>query len=953
LTFARGLIENIQNQDGFLQEEIENGKLSLTEAIDKIITAKIADGLGNIISFIETGDTERYFAARNIFSSCQKLLYKAGEWKIWWWVECLKLIIDELFKNSLWQALKSMMDSSINIDVVSRYILANYKSANIYELWRTQTESLDWINDHNRCSFCISVPTSAGKTKAAELAVLRFLLDYSNEPDKKCVYIAPLRKLCQEVEESFSLVLGQGQPNMISSFYGGYEVDAFDKFFFARTRILVVTPEKLDGMLRQYPDLISQIKLIIADEGHLIGEQSHQKYRFLLDRFIHKFRQPSNDAHKPRIILISGVLPNIEDFSDLISDAPKNFVKINWRPVESPEIYKWIWNGEGWQEWVLDENNWRLSTREPIPEKSDDCQDQDLFRKSVVNIAISQSKAFNVLVFSANKTAISNRDFMSLIQCLAKKSPFGQFDTVDSVLKQSNKDISLLLESGISVHHANISLALRREIEQRINNNKIKLLFASPTLAQGVNMPFDMILIYNLQHGHLSPISDAIFWNVVGRVGRPASKLRTNARLEAPKVVFLQNNSRTKKYHDKQNIEIFNQLISRRRTYAVTNSFLDFLIEIRKKTNIPVAQLASQLAEKPSLQDAIGNIALTPWRGVTFERYLIELDNQLYDLLHEVYLDAEITSDWLQQSVKDLVAVFVKASVIKPSDIDYVSEVIQARLRFIAKNVSKERRRQDYMLGLPYEDCQTIKRNVDELLGWYLGSAGLFSNNYEHGLENLVNLMRFTSELTICKKERRRQKEKSQTHKSMQLSFELKADDKSTIAQKESLKSWINGTSNDDLAILFKSFGKYQEIEKTLPWGISAIGRYLSAVAEERKISFPSDLDYLASMVKYGASSKIACHLIRFSIPRKYAVSIAGLYIDKLLQQRNDEPDDIFYYDFYNAINSLRALSDEDIKRIGIDEITKKAIYRIRDRYKDVSPEIEPEFAPIEAFVNG
>ena len=66
----------------------------------------------------------------------------------------------------------------------------------------------------------------------------------------------------------------------------------FDEYFFGRSRILVVTPEKLDGLLRQYPDLGSQIKLVVADEGHLIGGKD-PKYRFLLERLIYRVNLPN------------------------------------------------------------------------------------------------------------------------------------------------------------------------------------------------------------------------------------------------------------------------------------------------------------------------------------------------------------------------------------------------------------------------------------------------------------------------------------------------------------------------------------------------------------------------------------------------------------------------------------------------------------------------------------
>jgi hypothetical protein len=936
-------------EDAVIQEGINSGNLSSYDVVELAVTAKIAEGLLYVISFIETGDDKSYARAVEIFLSCQKLLCKTGEWQVWWWVECLRIITEEFVANSLWQVLKPMRDNLAISDAVTKYIVANYGTSTIIEFWRTQIESLPWINDPERCSFCISVPTSAGKTKAAELAVLRFLLDYWNEPDKKCVYIAPLRALCQEVENSFLQVFGQFQPSIVSTFYGGYEIDVFDEYLLAKTRILIVTPEKLDGMLRQYPELKSQIKLVIADEGHLIGEKDRLTYRFLLERLVYLFRKKStSETRKPRIVFISGVLPNMEDFAELISGSRDNVVKINWRPTDEPKFFKWVWNGQGWGSWKFDGQNWQKSTS-PIPEQMQNCNIQDRFSDQIVKTAISQSKSDNkVMVFSANKYAIKKPDFMELLNCIAQHSPYGGFEAIDPVLKTKYPDETLLLENGISVHHADIPPEIRQEIERRVKTDGVRLLFASPTLAQGVNMPFDIVLIYNLHYDNYKlPISHTMFWNVVGRVGRPIAQLKANPKIEAPKVVFLLNQS------SMQNARMCDDLMREREKYKVQSPFLDFLNEIRKNSpSLDIPKLVSELAEIPKLKDAIGEGASAKWGKMTLEECLIALDKHLIALVDEV--DVDITLEWMQQSVKELVDLFVQASVIKDNDFDYISEVVLARLKFIAKHIPKEKRRQDYLLGLPYDDCEKIKQNVENLLMWYQGSIGLFNNNHGDGLANLVNIMKFVTDLTICKKYGRRKSNKNaeKARHSGQLSFELKADDKVTIAQRKLFENWINGKSGDELSKQFKVFGKYQELEKTLPWGISTIARFLSTVAKEKQITLPPDLEYLPSMVKYGANSKIACHLIRLNLTRKYAIPIADLYISKLSWDENNESGEVFYRDFSNAVNSLQVLTDEEIKSLGIDEVNRKRIQKILDWHKVADHENEPEFPPLEIEIN-
>ncbi|WP_153044622.1 DEAD/DEAH box helicase, partial [Bacillus cereus] len=49
--------------------------------------------------------------------------------------------------------------------------------------------------------FVIGMPTSSGKTKVAEVTILKTL---TKSPDALCIYIAPYRSLANEVEFSLS-----------------------------------------------------------------------------------------------------------------------------------------------------------------------------------------------------------------------------------------------------------------------------------------------------------------------------------------------------------------------------------------------------------------------------------------------------------------------------------------------------------------------------------------------------------------------------------------------------------------------------------------------------------------------------------------------------------------------------------------------------------------------------
>src|SRR5205823_5480701 len=97
----------------------------------------------------------------------------------------------------------------------------------VVELWPSQQKALPVIADASRPDFCLKMPTSSGKTRVAELTVLRFLLDHPRDTDAKCIYLAPFRSLAVEVEQTLRRSLGT-LGVVVSQIYGGFEFNPAD-----------------------------------------------------------------------------------------------------------------------------------------------------------------------------------------------------------------------------------------------------------------------------------------------------------------------------------------------------------------------------------------------------------------------------------------------------------------------------------------------------------------------------------------------------------------------------------------------------------------------------------------------------------------------------------------------------------------------------------------------------
>src|SRR5205814_10016650 len=93
----------------------------------------------------------------------------------------------------------------------------------------------------------IALPTSAGKTRIAELCILRTLADA-----KRAVYVTPLRALSAQVERVLArtfVPLGA----TVTSLYGAIGSSSIDEQTLMDADVVVATPEKLDFALRQDP----------------------------------------------------------------------------------------------------------------------------------------------------------------------------------------------------------------------------------------------------------------------------------------------------------------------------------------------------------------------------------------------------------------------------------------------------------------------------------------------------------------------------------------------------------------------------------------------------------------------------------------------------------------------------------------------------------------------------
>ena len=184
------------------------------------------------------------------------------------------------------------------------------------------------LSGSNR-GLAVRMPTSAGKTRIAELAILDTL---SKVPKPRAVYVAPFNALADEVEISnvceFSRTwdFGCRLCSAITTISTTWKTALV-----ASSDLLIITPEKLTLLLRTRPQHFQNVGLVILDEGQIIDSNDRGiGYELLLTRL--RQRLPG-DA---RFLFLSAVISdgNAADFAEWLCGDRGAVATSEWRPAQ-------------------------------------------------------------------------------------------------------------------------------------------------------------------------------------------------------------------------------------------------------------------------------------------------------------------------------------------------------------------------------------------------------------------------------------------------------------------------------------------------------------------------------------------------------------------------------------------------------------------------------------------
>lgn len=525
--FVRDWLNAEENSDNALVAGLADGRLEADDVLSTVLNGALCRSLAVFDFALQTGDERHFTAAIEILTRALRLADDAANIPQWWIIRVCRSLLSDLWRHSLHQVLPHHPPeggAELYPEYRSLFISSLYgRRAGEVELWPSQREaaarSTDLTDD-----LVVALPTSAGKTRVAELAALMTL-----SVGKRVLIVTPLRALSAQTERSFRKTFSP-LGFKVSSLYGASGVSEGDQDALRSRPIVIATPEKLDFALRSDPGLIDDVGLIVLDEGHLIGPSEREiRYEILVQRLLRR-----DDAAERRIICLSAILPDGEALDDLTawirSDTPGEAVKSIWRPTRQ-RFGSLVWQGQSARLGFDLQQQGPFVARfverlAPLGRETRayprDAKDLSLmaawkFAAQGKRTLIFSTQANWVEGFGEAALNLVRRGYLETL--VEDPAPLARALEVGREWLGEDHTAVKALQIGVAIHHGRLPNPFLRELELLLGDGVIKVIVASPTLSQGLNLNAAVLLAPYLVRSGVR-ITGEEFANVAGRAGR-------------------------------------------------------------------------------------------------------------------------------------------------------------------------------------------------------------------------------------------------------------------------------------------------------------------------------------------------------------------------------------------------------------------------------------------------
>jgi hypothetical protein len=729
----------LTNENDYLTNNLEESGQTIDDRIQVVLYAR---AFAHLINFLFFGNQESLAKTKEILSDLLELLALEREPSMWWVVRLLIIIVNGFEESALWTAIPPYIPDNDN-QLTSKFIKnLIFNKNSVIELFVVQRKALSKVISEKGA--VVSLPTSSGKTRIAELAILKCL---SDNPDAKIMYLAPFRSLCYEVESNLNNTF-EKIGFIVSQLYGSSQVSQIDKFIIEESHIFVATPEKAKVILRANDSVRNQIKLIIIDEGHLLNENKRQVRNEMFIEELKKYIQNNNG----KVILLSAVLPNTSEIAEWITQDSNAYINEKERVArqrlgllefnkKSKNVNLEWFNGEKpYKRRILYDNNSNNSFNNNFLQNI--TSKKEAVANTAYKLSVSENFSTPILVFVAKaKMVISHAE--QILKCL-KDNNIDKYDWINSkeewnmfrliVNEYNEKEIKRIWECaeyGILAHKRNMPEELKILIEKLIRIGKPRFIVGNKTLGQGVNLNISTIIIgeasYNFDENNNVQlfIDKGEFWNVAGRAGR----------------AFVDTEGRVLYATQKQNeiekgLEYFNNEPKNVRSGFL--QYIPFIKEIADKCNLSFQNLLELIAENNHYE--IIRIQENNY-GNDIQEFFNWIDDALLSISIQFEDSLENVDNYLRQTLA-----YIQAKNNDKVTQEDVINFLKARLKAVEIQTKSKDKKRIVSSGLPLASALKlgeIWKDIENITVNYLESNQTIDDKIQliEKIEDIMKLM--------------------------------------------------------------------------------------------------------------------------------------------------------------------------------------------------------------------
>ena len=379
----------------------------------------------------------------------------------------------------------------------------------------------------------VAAPTGAGKTVVGEFAAHLAL-----KVGKKCFYTTPIKALSNQKYSEFVAKFGEDKVGLLTG----------DTSINGEADILVMTTEVLRNMLYAGSNTLTNLGYVVMDEVHYLAD----KFRGAVweEVLIHLMESV-------QVISLSATVSNAEEFGEWLGEVRGNTQVIvsEIRPIP---LYQHVLIGNR----LLDlfekpgQINPEILQREReavrkaaiskhrrgrYNEPADRLTRADIIEK------LSRENLLPAITFIFSRVGCDAAVKQCLHAGLRLTSSEERNEIRATALKYTQniaeEDLEVLgfsdwltaLERGIAAHHAGLLPSFKGAVEDLFQRGLVKAVFATETLALGINMPARTVVLEKLikynGEAHV-PITPGEYTQLTGRAGRRGIDIEGNAVIQ-------------------------------------------------------------------------------------------------------------------------------------------------------------------------------------------------------------------------------------------------------------------------------------------------------------------------------------------------------------------------------------------------------------------------------------